>query len=71
MANKDQQPKTVTKMDVTLGFVRTKETPGTHVYTQVDAQGNPDRSPVGTLYIKKDAMTKGVPDVLKVHIIGE
>jgi hypothetical protein len=73
MAVKKDQPSATAeaKLDVTLGFIRSKETPGTYVYSQVDADGNPERTPVGTLYIKKDAMTKGVPDILRVHIIGE
>jgi hypothetical protein len=51
-------------------FVWRKETPGTHSYQQVDAEGNEERTPVGTIYIKKDSMRKGVPQVLKVTIVG-
>jgi hypothetical protein len=57
-------------MDIEILFVWRKETPGTHSYQQVDANGNEERTPVGTIYIKKDAMKGGVPKMLKVHITG-
>lgn len=74
MATKDQpasKEANKVKLDVTILFIKRKETPGTFAYQQVDENGQEERTPVGTLYIKKDAMSKGVPDVLKVHIIGE
>jgi hypothetical protein len=54
----------------TILFVWRKETPGTHSYQQVDAEGNEERTPVGTIYIKKDAMKGGVPKTLKITILG-
>lgn len=57
-------------LDVDLLFVWRKETPGTHSYQQVDEAGNEERTPVGTIYVKKDAMKGGVPKMLKVKIIG-
>jgi hypothetical protein len=54
----------------TILFVWRKETPGTHSYQQVDIDGNEERTPVGTIYIKKDAMKGGVPKTLKITILG-
>jgi hypothetical protein len=66
--NQDADSKII--FNETMLFVWRKETPGTHSYQQVDAEGNEERTPVGTIYIKKDAMKRGVPKTLKVTISG-
>jgi len=58
-------------LNVTILFRKEKETPGTFAYKQVDKDGYEERSPVGTLYLKKDALRSGVPEMLHVTIVGE
>lgn len=46
-----------------------KETPGTYAYQQVDPKtGEDERTPVGTLYVKKDAIKGKVPQAIRVLI---
>jgi len=71
MASKPNQELDNIIFDATMLFVWRKETPGTHSYQQVDENGNEERTPVGTIYIKKDAMKGGVHKVLKVTISGK
>ena len=69
--NKTSEPE-VSKPEVSRleAFFRwKKETPGTQCYQQVDPRtGEDERTPIGTLYVKKDALLQGVPSAIKVTI---
>lgn len=56
----------------TLNFVMAKQTPGTFVFQEVDADGNAkkasDGAVVGSLYTRKTAWGDNVPQKLTVTI---
>lgn len=56
----------------TLNFVMAKQTPGTFVFQEVDADGNAkkasDGAVVGSLYTRKTAWGASVPQRLSVTI---
>ena len=67
MTAKKNQTEQVSKLEAYFRWK--KETPGTHSYQQVDPKtGQDERTPVGTLYIKKDALPDGVPNAIKMTL---
>lgn len=60
-------------MNITLFFIVEKETKGAVRYKEVDGAGNDAFSPaVGTLYVRKSAMSAGkIPQKLTVTISAE
>lgn len=57
---------------ITVGFKFEKETKGAIRYQEIDGEGNPvtttDGAKIGTLYLRKTALSNEVPQKLKVEI---